>query len=192
MRIVVGVTGASGAIYAYRLLEELKKRGDEVILVVSDAAKKVVKFELGFGVEKLYELATQVLENNDLTAPIASGSYPVDAVVIVPCSMATLAAISTGQADTLIRRAADCALTEGRNLILVPRETPLNLVHIENMMRAKMAGAVILPAMPAFYHSPKTVGDLVDFVVGKILDALRVPHNLYRRWEGDSGGDRRR
>lgn len=191
MRIVVGVTGASGVIYAYRLLEELRKRGDEVILVVSDAAKKVVEFELEFGVEKLYELATRVLENDDLTAPIASGSYPVDAVVVVPCSMATLAAIATGQADTLIRRAADCALAEGRLLILVPRETPLNLVHIENMMRAKMAGAVILPAMPAFYHSPKTVSDLVDFVVGKILDALRVPHKLYRRWEGSSGRERR-
>ncbi|MEM1511009.1 MAG: UbiX family flavin prenyltransferase [Candidatus Jordarchaeales archaeon] len=188
MKVVVGITGASGAIYAYRLLEELRKRGDEVILVISDAAKKVIRFELEVDIEKLYELATQVFENNNLAAPIASGSYPVDAVVIVPCSMATLAAIATGQADTLIRRAADCALSEGRPLILVLRETPLNLVHIENMMRAKIAGAVILPAMPAFYHSPKTVKDLVDFIVGKIFDVLKVPHNLYKRWEGERDG----
>ncbi len=188
MRIVVGVTGASGAIYAYRLLEELRKRREESILVVSSAAKKVIRFELKVEVEKFYELATQVFENNDLAAPIASGSYQVDAVVIVPCSMATLAAIAAGQADTLIRRAADCALSEGRPLILVPRETPLNLIHIKNMMLVKTAGAVILPAMPAFYHSPKTVNDLVDFIVGKILDALRLPHNLYKRWEGEKDG----
>ncbi|MEM1658668.1 MAG: UbiX family flavin prenyltransferase [Candidatus Jordarchaeales archaeon] len=188
MRIIVGVTGASGAIYAYKLLEELKKRGDEVFLVVSEAAKKVIKFELGFNEKKFYELATRVFENNDLTAPIASGSYRVDAMVIVPCSMATLAAIATGQADTLIRRAADCTLAEGRPLILVPRETPLSLVHIENMLRTKVAGAVILPAMPAFYHEPKTIDDLANFIVGKILDALKIPHNLYRRWEGEAAG----
>lgn len=184
MKIVVGVTGASGVIYAYRLLEELKKRGDEVILVVSNAAKKVIEAEMSFGVEKFYELASKVFENDDLAAPIASGSYPVDAVIVIPCSMATLAAVAMGQADTLIRRAADCALAENRPLILVPRETPLNLVHIENMMRAKKAGATILPAMPAFYHSPKTIMDLVDFIVGKILDILMVPHQLYKRWEG--------
>lgn len=188
MRIVVGVTGASGAIYAYKLLAELKRRGDEVFLVVSEAAKKVIRFELGFNEEKFCELATRVFENSDLAAPIASGSYQVDAMVIVPCSMATLAAIATGQADTLIRRAADCALAEGRPLILVPRETPLSLVHIENMLRAKMAGAVILPAMPAFYHEPKTIDDLANFIVGKILDALKIPHNLYRRWEGRVAG----
>jgi len=181
LRIVVGVTGASGVVYAYKLLEELKKKGKEVILIVSEAAKKIVNLELG-SIDELCRLASEVFDNNDLTAPVASGSYPVDAVVIVPCSMSTLAAVATGCADTLIRRAADCALAEGRRLILVPRETPLNLTHIENMARAKKAGAIILPAMPAFYHSPKKIEDLVNFIVGKILDMLGITHTLYRRW----------
>lgn len=182
----MAVTGASGVVYAYNLLKELKKLNVEVFLIISETAKKIIDLEMGATLMEFSKFASTLFDNSDVAASVASGSFPVDGMIIVPCSMATLAAVAHGNSDNLIRRAADCILKENRLLILVPRETPLNLVGLENMVKAKMAGAVILPAMPGFYHKPKNLEELVNFVVGKILDMLKLEHNLYQRWGIDS------
>ncbi|MEM2893128.1 MAG: UbiX family flavin prenyltransferase [Candidatus Bathyarchaeia archaeon] len=181
MRLIVASTGASGMIYGKRLLEVLRDKGVEIHLVVSEAARRVIKHELG-RVEIFYQLAHQVYEPWDLEAPITSGSFLVKGMVIVPASMRTIAAISHGYGDNLITRAADVQLKERRPLILVPRETPLSTIHLENMARLSRLGACILPAMPAFYNRPKSIDNLVDFLVGKILDQLGIEHSLYLRW----------
>jgi len=182
LRLIVAVTGASGVYYAYNFLKELRKRNVEVFLVISEAGKRIIELELGIPSEDFSKLATRTFDNSDLTASIASGSFPADGMVIVPCSMTTLAAIAHGYSDNLIRRAANCTLKENRLLILVPRETPLSLANLENLLRAKLSGAVILPAMPGFYHKPKSLEDMVNFIVGKILDLLKLEHDLYQRW----------
>jgi 4-hydroxy-3-polyprenylbenzoate decarboxylase len=184
MRLVVAITGCSGVIYGVRLIEACKKLGIETDLIVSRAAEKLLKLELGKDVEDIRKLATRNYLQDDLEAPLASGSVKIDGMVIAPCSMKTLGAIASGVADNLITRAADVTLKEGRPLVLVPRETPLNLIHLENMVRLKLAGATILPAMPGFYHKPKEISEMVDFIVGRILDVLGVEHKLYRRWQG--------
>lgn len=183
MRVVVGVTGASGAAYAKRLLEELSSRA-EVHLIVSKAGRQLVDYELG---EDIGSIASRVFSDEDMSAPPASGSAGYDAMVIVPCSMKTLASIAHGVSDTLIARAADVILKQEKKLILVPRETPLNLVHLRNLVLAKEAGASILPASPGFYHKPKKIEDLIDFMVGKILELLGFDHTLYKKWEGSEG-----
>ena len=184
MHLVVAITGSSGVVYGVRLLEACKKLGIETDLIVSKAAETLLELELGKRAEELQKLATRSYPPDDLTAPIASGSYMVDGMVIAPCSMKTLGAISGGFASDLISRAADVMLKQGRPLVLVPRETPLNLIHLENMVRLKRAGATIIPAAPAFYHKPEKISDLVDFIVGRILEMFGVEHGLYRRWEG--------
>ncbi|MEM2908054.1 MAG: UbiX family flavin prenyltransferase [Candidatus Hadarchaeales archaeon] len=184
MRLVVAITGCSGVVYGVRLLEVCKELGIETDLIVSRAAERILELELGRTREQVSELATRSYSPEDLSAPLASGSSPSDGMAIVPCSMKTLGAIASGVAMDLIARAADVALKQRRPLVLVPRETPLNLIHLENMARLARAGAVILPAMPAFYHKPERISDLVDFVVGKVLDVLGVKHELYRRWRG--------
>ncbi|MHA1580142.1 MAG: UbiX family flavin prenyltransferase [Candidatus Freyarchaeota archaeon] len=186
MRLIVAVTGASGVVYAYNLLRELRKLDIEVFLIISESAKKIIGLELGMEWEEFSKLSSKTFDNSDLTASVASGSFPVDGMVIVPCSMSTLAAVAQGYSDNLIRRAASCTLKENRPLILVPRETPLSLPNLENLLKAKMAGSVILPAMPGFYHKPKSVEELVNFVVGRILDILKLKHNLYQRWGEDN------
>jgi len=180
MKVVVGVTGASGAAYAKRLLEELSSRA-EVHLIVSKTGKELILYELGEGIE---QHAACVFSDDDLAAPPASGSAGYDAMVVVPCSMKTLASIAHGVSDTLIARAADVMLKQEKQLILVPRETPLSLVHLRNLVLAKEAGASILPASPGFYHKPQTIDGLVDFMVGKILELLGFEHTLYKKWEG--------
>lgn len=182
LRLTVAVTGASGVIYAYNLLKELKKLKIEVYLVISETAKKIIGLELDITWKEFSNLTFRTFDNSNLTASIASGSFPVDGMIIVPCSMSTLAAVAHGYSDNLIRRAANCTLKENRLLILVPRETPLSLTNLENLVKAKMAGAVILPAMPGFYHKPKNLEEMVNFIVGKILDILKLEHNLYQRW----------
>jgi len=185
LRLIVAVTGASGIIYGKRLLEVLKEKKVETHLIVSGSAEVVAESEIG-GTRFLKDLAHSVYEPGDLSAPISSGSFKVDGMVIAPASMKTIAAIASGYCDNLITRAADVQLKERRPLILVPRETPLHAIHLENMARLSRLGATVLPAMPGFYHEPKTVDDLVNFVVGKVLDQLGVDHGLYRRW-GEKG-----
>lgn len=182
---ILAITGASGAIYAKRLIEYFFEHQIPFNCIISEAGRKVWEIELGDTIEKMLPASISVYDHNDITAPMASGSSLVEAMVIVPCSLGTLAAISQGLANNLISRAADVTLKERLPLILVPRETPLNRIHLQNMLRAGEAGAVILPAMPGFYHRPETIQDVVDFVVGKILDSLRLPHELFKRWGSD-------
>ena len=182
MRILLSIGGASGSIYGIRLLEELKKSKIEVHLIVSDGAKKIIKHETNYRHNDLKKKSDFSYDNDDMFAGPASGTFQLDAMVVCPCSMKTLSAIANGYGDTLTSRAASCFLKEERKLVLVLRETPLDLPGIENMKKAKLAGATILPAMPGFYQKPKKIDDLVDFIVGKILDQLKVKHSLFKRW----------
>ena len=184
VRLVVAVTGASGTIYAKRLLEALRDLGVEAHLVVSEAAETVIRHELGMTRQELEGLATRAYPVRDLEGPLVSGSFKTDGMVVIPCSMKTLAGICQGYSDDLILRAADVAMKEKRRLILVPRETPLSVVHLRNMLDLAEQGVVILPAMPAYYHRPGSVEALVDHVVGKVLDLLGIEHELYARWGG--------
>ena len=183
MNILLSIGGASGSIYGIRLLEELKKAGVETHLIVSDGAKKIIEHETNYKFKDLKKLADFYYENEDIFAGPASGSFKLEAMVICPCSMKTLSAVAKGYGDTLTSRAASCRLKEEYKLILVVRETPLDLPGIENMRKAKLAGATILPAMPGFYHKPKNIEDLIDFLVGKILDQLDIKHSLFKRWK---------
>jgi len=183
MKVLVSIGGASGSIYGIRLVEELIKNGVEVHLIISDGGKKIIKHEIKYSPDDLRKKADFYYENSDLFAAPASGSFILDAMVVCPCSMKTLSAIANGYGDTLTSRAASCCLKENRKLILVVRETPLDLPGIKNMEKAKLSGASILPAMPGFYHKPETIDDLVDFVVGKILDQLHIDHSLFKRWK---------
>jgi len=184
MRLILAITGCSGVIYGVRLLEVCRELGIETDLIISPAGEQILAMELKKSAEDLRKLATRSYSYYDLSAPISSGSVRTDGMVIAPCSMKTLGLMASGITSNLISRSADVVLKQNRPLILVPRETPLNLIHLENMIKLKRAGATILPAMPAFYHEPKEIGDLVDFVVGKVLDLLGVEHQLYRRWRG--------
>ncbi|GAA5263468.1 UbiX family flavin prenyltransferase [Methanocalculus sp. MC3] len=177
--LVVGVTGASGMIYAERLLMELEKQC-RVHLVVSGTAETIAALE-GISFSNVRVIRE---ENSDLAAAIASGSFRFDGMVVVPCSMKSLAGIAHGISDTLIGRAADVCLKERRPLILVPRETPYSRVHLQNMLAAHDAGAVILPASPPFYQKPETIEDLADMIVSRILDHLGIEHSIGSRWSG--------
>jgi 4-hydroxy-3-polyprenylbenzoate decarboxylase len=194
--VTLGLTGASGMAYGLRLLECLLGASVRVALIYSQAAQIVAKQELGLALPaRPQDAAAFLLERyrasadllgvygrDDWYAPIASGSNMTDAMVICPCSMGTLAAVANGMADNLIERAADVALKEQRRLILVPRETPFSIIHLENMTRLARAGAVILPANPGFYHRPQRVEELVDFIVARVLDHLSVPNEISARW----------
>jgi 4-hydroxy-3-polyprenylbenzoate decarboxylase len=182
VRLIVAITGASGVIYGKRLLKVLREKNVETHLIISKAAEKVIEYELGMAKEDLEKLADHAYDVDDWSAPIVSGSFKTDGMIIIPCSMKTLAGIAHGYSDNLVLRAADVTLKEKRRLILVPRETPLNVVHLRNMLVLAKQGAVIVPAMPAYYHKPKDIDDQVDFVVGKVLDLLEIKHTLYKRW----------
>lgn len=183
MRLVVGLAGSSSPIYGIRTLEVLKEVGVETHLVVSDGAKRTIPLETQWTVEEVKALATVVYDNDDLAASISSGSFPTDGMIVAPCSMKTLAAVAYSFSQNLLVRAADVTLKERRKLVLVPRETPLHLGHLRNMVRATELGAVILPPMPAFYHAPKTVDDIINQTIGKILDQFHIEHALFRRWK---------
>jgi len=182
MRILLSIGGASGSIYGVRLMQELVKSGVEVYLVVSDGGKKILEHETSYSYGDLKKKASFCYSNSDLFAGPASGSFQLDGMVVCPCSMKTLSAVANGYGDTLTSRAASCCLKEGRRLVLVVRETPLDIPGIRNILSAKEAGAVVLPAMPGFYHKPKKIEDLVDFIVGKVLDQFDIKHSLFKRW----------
>jgi 4-hydroxy-3-polyprenylbenzoate decarboxylase len=180
MELVVALTGASGVVIGVRLLEVLAEQGSHLVhAIVSDGAKVVLGQELG---PDVHLPATYRWTNGDLTAPIASSSRVPDAMVVAPCSMKTLSAVAHGYASDLVVRCAEIMLRVGRPLVLMPRETPLSLPAIENMRLARLAGAIILPPVMAYYPRPQTVDDVTDFFVGKVLDVLGLEHALYRRW----------
>ena len=192
-RLVVAMTGASGAPYAIRFLQEAAKHYGEIYLTLSDQALQVISIETGrtvnassLSAETLLGFpcpALRILNKKDYFSPPASGSFRHDGMVIVPCSMGTAARIANGISDDLVTRAADVCLKERRKLILVPRETPWNLIHLRNMTQLAEAGATILPAAPGFYHQPKTIDDLVDFLVGRILQQLGIDQTLVPQWQ---------
>ena len=182
-RLIIGITGASGAIYGIRLLEVLSSRNDvQTHLIISEAAEQTIKYETAWPLKKIRALATCSYEITDIGAAVSSGSFRRHGMIIAPCSMKTLSAVTNSYADNLIARAADVTLKEGGKLILLVRETPLHLGHLKNMVAAAEIGAVILPPLPAFYHRPKTIDDIVDQTVGKVLDLLEIEHSLYTRW----------
>lgn len=182
-RLIVGISGASAPQLGEAMLRALRALGTvETHLVVSRGARQTIEHELDTGLDGLYALADAVHEPQDLAAPISSGSFRTLGMAVVPCSMGRLAAIANGTSDDLLARAADVCLKERRPLVLVTREAPLNLIHIRNMESATLAGATILPPVLAFYHRPSGIGDLVDHVVGRVLDQLGVEHRLFRRW----------
>jgi flavin prenyltransferase len=181
VKILVAMTGASGALYAQRLLDNLDPRQHEVNVVLSSYAHAVLKQELPEGLRLTDGVKTHGLKS--MNAPFASGSNPLDAMVVIPCTMGTLGRIAHGVSDDILLRTADVMLKEKRKLILVPRETPFSLVHVKNVELLLLAGAVILPANPSFYSHPATVVEVVDTVVGRVLDHLGLPHHLVPRWQ---------
>ncbi|MBI1977002.1 MAG: UbiX family flavin prenyltransferase [Candidatus Omnitrophica bacterium] len=194
----IAITGASGVIYGMRLVEVLLEKKIPIYLTVSASGAVVLKEEISLDLGKREGWPNRLtryfgassktlihyLDERDLAAPISSGSHPLKAVAIVPCSMSTLSGIACGSSGNLIERAADVALKEGRKLIVVPRETPLSAIHLENMLKLARLGVHVLPAAPGFYHRPKKVEEMVDFIVGRVLDLLGVEHNLFKRWRG--------
>ncbi|MCF6158161.1 MAG: UbiX family flavin prenyltransferase [wastewater metagenome] len=193
--IIVGITGASGVIYAQRLLQILNMQKYNIHLSVSDAGAMIIKHELGTDFNSYQPNLTDFLgytpdtityhHNSNIGATIAGGQYPIKAMIIVPCSMNTLCSIAYGISNNLIQRAAGVTIKEGRKLILVPRETPLSSIHLEAMVKLSSTGTCILPAMPGFYHNPKTLENLIDFVVAKILDVLGIKHSLVTQWHSE-------
>lgn len=190
-RIILGMTGATGAIYGKRILEVLRDHGGyETHLVVSDAGALNIQYELGIKRSAMGELADKVHRIDDIAAPIASGGFKTDGMIIAPCSMKTLAAIAHGFGDNLISRAADVVLKERRRLVVIPREAPLNLAHVRNMVAVTEMGAIIYPPVPAFYAKPVTIDDLVDETVGRVLSLLEIQtEGLYKPWVGLHDGD---
>ena len=186
-RLVIGLSGASGVIYGIRLLELLREAaGVESHLIVSDAAKRTIVEETDFSVAHVEGLASRRYSNKDIGAAVASGSFKTDGMVIAPCSIKTAAAVAHCAADTLMARAADVTLKEGRPLILLVRETPLHLGHLRVLTALAEMGAVLLPPMPAFYHRPKQIDDLVTHTLARVFDRLRIPHTLVSEWQGMS------
>ncbi|MGI6776714.1 MAG: UbiX family flavin prenyltransferase [Acetivibrionales bacterium] len=183
MRIIVAITGASGVIYGIRLLQALKSfERVETHLVVSKWAQKTIELETDYTIEQVYSLADNIYSCDDMSASISSGTFHHDGMIVVPCSMKTLAAIANGYAEELIGRASDVTIKERRKLVLAVRETPLNPIHLDNMLKLSRIGAVIMPPVPSFYTKPETIDDLIDQFVGKILDAFGLESSTFKRW----------
>lgn len=182
MKVIVGITGATGAIFGIRILEELKKLKVESHLIISQWARETIALETKYSIESVKNLASVVYNPMDLGAKISSGSYKVNAMIIAPCSMKTLAAVRHGLAGELIPRAADVTLKERRKLILMVRETPLSTIHLENMLALSQLGATIMPPLPSFYHHPKTIDDIVNQTIARALDQLNLNCSLVKRW----------
>lgn len=185
MKIVIGITGATGAIYGIRLLQTLSGiAGIETHVVISQAGEQVIEAETEFRASAIRSMASHAYDAGDLGACLASGSFRHDGMIVAPCSMKTLAAIAHSYADNLIARAADVTLKEKRRLVLLARETPVHLGHLKNMVSVAEMGGVIMPPAPAFYHRPHTIEDIVDHTVGKALDLFDIDHRLFTRWQG--------
>ncbi len=187
-KIIVCISGASGVIYAKRLLEFLNENNTEdnnnisIGLIISNSAKKIIKHELNIELDDIIKLSNKYYENDDFFSPIASGSNTFDAAVVVPCSMKTLSSVANGYSNNLICRICDIALKEQRKLIIMPREMPFNTIHLENMLKLSRLGVLIMPPIPGFYNNPKNMDDIINFVVGRLLDNLGIKNNLFKRW----------
>jgi len=184
-RVVVGITGATGVVYGVRLLERLREAGVETHLIISRWGARTLLHEAGRSREQVEALASVVYAPNDMGAAISSGSFPTTGMIVAPCSARTLAAIAHGFDDNLIHRAADVALKERRKLVLSVREAPLSDIHLENMLKLSRMGAVILPPMPAFYHHPQTIDDLIDYTVARMFDQFAIEIPGVPRWSGE-------
>jgi len=189
-KFIVAITGASGILYGFKLVEELIK-SFEVELILSESAIHVINHETDLKINNFEEFKEKfslpnlnVYSEKQINSPFASGSYKTEGMFIVPCSMKTLSAIANGYADNLITRTADVMIKEGRTLIISPREMPLSAIHIENMLKLARLGVTIAPPIPAFYNKPESIEDIINFVVGKLLDCSGIENNLYRRWDG--------
>ena len=183
-RIVIGITGASGVIYAIRMLAHLKEAACETHLILSDAGRLNIEIETGYRVLQVENMADYIYDYRDIAAAPASGTFPTDGMVVVPCTIKTLSGIANSYTENLLVRAADVTLKEKRKLVLMVRETPLHKGHLQLMIRAADMGAHILPPVPAFYHQPKTIEDIVDQTIGKVFDYLGIENELSRRWNG--------
>jgi 4-hydroxy-3-polyprenylbenzoate decarboxylase len=183
-RIIIGITGASGVIYGIRLLEVLREKEVETHLILTNAAKTNIALETGFSVRQVEDFASEVHDINNLAAAISSGSFMTYGMVIIPCSIKTLSGVANSYNENLLVRAADVVLKERRKLILGVRETPLHKGHLELMIKVVDRGGIIFPPVPAFYHSPAGIDDIINHTIGKILDLFDIEHALYKRWEG--------
>ena len=181
-KIIIGITGASGIIYSIKLLEFFKKNRIKTYVIISDAAKKIIEIETEYKFEAIVSLSDFVYNNNEIETKIASGSFLSDGMIIIPCSIKTLSAIANSYNNNLITRAADVTLKEGRKLVMMIRETPFHKGHLKLMLKATDNGACILPAIPAFYHRPKTIEDIINQTLGKICDYFQIDNNLFKRW----------
>ncbi len=184
-RLIIGMTGATGAVFGVRLLEVLADTEVETHLVISKWGQRTIEHETSTSLEEVCDLATEVHGCGNMGAKVSSGSFHTDGMVVVPCSMRTVAAIAHGQGDHLVHRAADVILKERRKLVLVARETPLNDIHLENLLKLSRMGVNILPPMPAFYNLPETLDDMVNHIVMRILDQFDIPTDLIKRWDGE-------
>jgi flavin prenyltransferase len=183
--LIIAITGATGAIYGIRLLEVLSSiKGIETHLIISEAGETTIKCETGWAVEDVKKLATSTYDFKDMGARLSSGSFQRDGMIIAPCTVKTMSALANSFSDNLIIRAGDVTLKERKKLVLAVRETPLHLGHLRSMVQLTEMGAIIMPPVPAFYHHPESVRDIVDHIVGKILDTMEIKHNLFQRWPG--------
>jgi flavin prenyltransferase len=180
--IIIAITGGSGVIYGIKLIESLNSLKLETHLVISEWGEKTIKIETNLDITYVQKLSTKWYDNKNMAAPISSGSFKTDGMVIIPCSMKTLASIANGLDDNLISRAASVCIKENRKLVVVPRETPLSKIHLENMVKLSELGVSILPAMPGFYFHPITIDDLLFHIVGKVLDQFGIENNMFNRW----------
>ncbi len=185
MVLIIGITGATGVIYGIRLLEVLSRvKGIETHLIISDAAEENIKYETDWKIEDVNALANSHYGINDTGASLASGSFKSEGMIIAPCTIKTMSALANSYAENLLLRAGDVTLKERRKLVLLVRETPFHIGHIRNMERLSEMGAIIMPPVPAFYHKPKTIQDIIDHTIGKTLDIFGIEHNLFQRWSG--------
>ena len=180
--LIVAITGGSGVIYGVKLIESLNSLNLETHLVISEWGEKTIKIETNIDIDYVKNLATRYYDNKNMAAPISSGSFKTKGMIIIPCSMKTLASIANGLDDSLISRAASVCIKESRKLVVVPRETPLSRIHLENMVKLSTLGVTILPAMPGFYFHPNTIDDFLSHIVGKVLDQFDIDNNMFKRW----------